>query len=104
MKTKLIDYVENGPIFITGHVNPDGDALGSAFALKLFLDSQNIISDVDFDITTKLPSNLNHLPYHLISDDLKEKYNTAFVFDCGNSSRLGKYEEVVLKAEKYCCY
>ena len=73
MKTKLIDYVENGPIFITGHVNPDGDALGSAFALKLFLDSQNIISDVDFDITTKLPSNLNHLPYHLISDDLKEK-------------------------------
>tara|TARA_B100000405_G_scaffold51143_1_gene33883 strand:- start:3 stop:113 length:111 start_codon:yes stop_codon:yes gene_type:complete len=36
MKTKLIDYVENGPIFITGHVNPDGDALGSAFALKLF--------------------------------------------------------------------
>ena len=99
MKTKLIDYVENGPIFITGHVNPDGDALGSAFALKLFLDSQNIISDVDFDITTKLPSNLNHLPYHLISDDLKEKYNTVFVFDCGNSSRLGKYEEVVLEAE-----
>ena len=53
MKTKLIDYVDNGPIFITGHVNPDGDALGSAFALKLFFDSQNIISDVDFDITTK---------------------------------------------------
>ena len=22
MKTKLIDYVDNGPIFITGHVNP----------------------------------------------------------------------------------
>ena len=99
MKTKLIDYVDNGPIFITGHVNPDGDALGSAFALKLFLDSQNNISDVDFDITTKLPSNLNHLPYHLISDDLKEKYNTVFVFDCGNSSRLGKYEEVVLADE-----
>ena len=99
MKTKLIDYVDNGPIFITGHVNPDGDALGSAFALKLFLDSQNIISDVDFDITTKLPSNLNHLPYHLISDDLKEKYNTVFVFDCGNSSMIGKYEEVVLASE-----
>ena len=38
MKTKLIDYVDNGPIFITGHVNPDGDALGSAFALKLFFE------------------------------------------------------------------
>ena len=99
MKTKLIDYVDNGPIFITGHVNPDGDALGSAFALKLFLDSQNIISDVNFDISTKLPSNLNHLPYQLISDNLKEKYKTVFVFDCGNSSRLGKYEEVVLAAE-----
>ena len=65
MKTKLIDYVDNGPIFITGHVNPDGDALGSAFALKLFLDSQNIISDVDFDITTKLPSNLNLSLIHI---------------------------------------
>ena len=96
MKTKLIDYVDNGPIFITGHVNPDGDALGSAFALKLFLDSQNIISYVDFDITTKLPSNLNHLPYHLISDDLKEKYNTVFVFDCGISSRPVSYTHLTL--------
>jgi len=69
MKTKLIDYVDNGPIFITGHVNPDGDALGSAFALKLFLDSQNIISDVDFDITTKLPSFFNNFLYPFNSWD-----------------------------------
>ena len=52
MKTKLIDYVENGPIFITGHVDPDGDALGSAFALKIFLDSQNTVSYTHLTLPT----------------------------------------------------
>ena len=99
MKIKLIDCVKDGPTFITGHVNPDGDALGSAFALKIYLDSQNISSDVNFDITTKLPSNLDHLPFHLISNNTEKNYTSAFVFDCGNSSRLGKFEEVVLAAD-----
>ena len=26
------------PILITGHINPDGDAIGSALALKILLD------------------------------------------------------------------
>ena len=29
---------------------------------------------------------------------MKDSYETVFVFDCGNPSRLGKYEEVILKA------
>ncbi len=96
MTNNISDYFNNGSVFITGHVNPDGDALGAAFSLKLFLDSKNISADVNFDITTKLPSNLNHLPYNLISENYQDNYDTAFVFDCGNSSRLGKFEKLVL--------
>ena len=96
MTYNISDYFNNGSVFITGHVNPDGDALGAAFSLKLFLDSKNILADVNFDITTKLPSNLNHLPYDLISENYQDNYDTTFVFDCGNSSRLGKFEKLVL--------
>ena len=96
MTNNISDYFNKGSVFITGHVNPDGDALGAAFSLKLFLDSKNILADVNFDITTKLPSNLNHLPYDLISENYQDNYDTAFVFDCGNSSRLGKFEQLVL--------
>lgn len=96
MTNNISDYFNKGSVFITGHVNPDGDALGAAFSLKLFLDSKNILADVNFDITTKLPSNLNHLPYDLISENYQDNYDTAFVFDCGNSSRLGKFEKLVL--------
>ena len=92
--------VTNLPILITGHVNPDGDAIGSALALKLLLDSMQIDSTVSFDITGDLPSNLNHLPYDLITTPQVDSFDTVFVFDCGNSSRLGDLEEIVLNSSK----
>ena len=98
MNDKISNYFDKGPIFITGHINPDGDALGASFCLKLLLDSENIDADIDFDIATSLPTNLDHLPYELITKNIKTSYETVFIFDCGNPSRLGKYEDIVLKA------
>ena len=98
MNDKISNYFDKGPIFITGHINPDGDALGASFCLKLLLDNENIDADIDFDIATSLPTNLDHLPYELITKNIKTSYETVFVFDCGNPSRLGKYEDIVLKA------
>ena len=100
MRNNFKDNFNNAPIMITGHINPDGDAIGSALALKLLLDSMDIVSTVAFDITGNLPSNLNHLPYNLITTPTEESYKTVFVFDCGNSSRLGKLEPIVLNSEK----
>ena len=100
MKSKFKDNFINLPILITGHVNPDGDAIGSALALKLLLDSMQIDSTVSFDITGDLPSNLNHLPYDLITTPQVDSFDTVFVFDCGNSSRLGDLEEIVLNSTK----
>ena len=98
MNDKISNYFDKGPIFITGHINPDGDALGASFCLKLLLDNENIDADIDFDIATSLPTNLDHLPYELITKNIKSSYETVFIFDCGNPSRLGKYEDIVLKA------
>ena len=98
MNNKISKFFEKGPILITGHLNPDGDALGASFCLKILLDNENIEADIIFDIQNKLPSNLDHLPYDLITNNIKDSYETVFVFDCGNPSRLGKYEEVILKA------
>ena len=100
MKNNFKDNFTNLPILITGHVNPDGDAIGSALALKLLLDSMNIDSTVSFDFTGDLPSNLNHLPYDLITTPQVDSFDTVFVFDCGNSSRLGDLEELVLNSSK----
>jgi len=99
MNEQISKFFDKGPIFITGHVNPDGDALGASFCLKILLQKENIEADINFDIANTLPSNLDHLPYELITKKLQSRYETVFVFDCGNPARLGKYEGIVLKAK-----
>ena len=68
--SKLFEDIKDSSNLITGHINPDGDALGSALAFKLILDSKGIDSDVSFDMKGNVPSNLNHLPIELIMDCL----------------------------------
>ena len=98
--SKLFEDIKDSSNLITGHINPDGDALGSALAFKLILDSKGIDSDVSFDIKGNVPSNLNHLPIELIMDKPKESYDSVYVFDCGNSERLGDLEEIALNSAR----
>ena len=98
--SELFLNLENKKILITGHVNPDGDALGSALAYKIILNELGIESDVCFDIKGSLPSNLNHLPFDLIDDTVANQYDRVFVFDCGNTDRLGKYEYLASEAKE----
>lgn len=97
--SKLFDNIDQTSNLITGHINPDGDALGSALAFKLILDSKGIDSDVCFDIKGNLPSNLDHLPLNLICEKPQDRYQNVFVFDCGNSERLGSLEDIAIKSE-----
>ena len=98
--SELFNNIGNSSNLITGHINPDGDALGSALAFKLILDSKGMSSDVCFDIKGNIPSNLNHLPINLISNNAMNKYENVYVFDCGNSERLGSLEEIALKSDQ----
>ncbi len=91
--SELFKNLKNKSILITGHVNPDGDALGAALSFKIILNELDYDADVCFDINENLPSNLDHLPLDLIIDEPAEKYDKVFVFDCGNPQRLGKLEK-----------
>ena len=51
---------EQGPIFITSHNSPDGDAIGSLLALTLAL--QNIGKTVYPVLLDEVPDNLVFLP------------------------------------------
>ena len=83
----LFKDIKNSSNLITGHINPDGDALGSALAFKLILDSKGVESDVSFDMKGNVPSNLNHLPIDLI-------------LDSPNTERLGDLEEIALNSTR----
>ena len=98
--SNLFKDLKNSSNLITGHINPDGDALGSALAFKLILDSKGVESDVSFDMKGNVPSNLNHLPIDLILDSPKKNYENVYVFDCGNSERLGNLEEIALNSTR----
>ena len=98
--SNLFEDIKSSSNLITGHINPDGDALGSALAFKLILDSKGIDSDVSFDMKGNVPSNLNHLPIELIMDKPKENYDSVYVFDCGNSERLGDLEYLALNSKR----
>ena len=96
----LFKDLKNSSNLITGHINPDGDALGSALAFKLILDSKGVESDVCFDMKGNVPSNLNYLPIDLILNRPKKNYENVYVFDCGNSERLGDLEVLALNSTR----
>ena len=98
--SNLFEDLKSSSNLITGHINPDGDALGSALAFKLILDSKGVHADVSFDMKGTVPSNLNHLPIELIQENPKENYENVYVFDCGNSERLGDLEDLALNSKR----
>lgn len=73
------------------HVRPDGDAIGSALALKLVLEELGAECDVYCD--DAIPERFFFLPSAaFVKNGAVEKNYTAMVaIDCAESTRLGKY-------------
>lgn len=67
------------PITIITHFNPDGDAIGSSMALKLFLEKQGL--KVDCIFPSAFPSYYNWIP----------KVSEALVFNEKEKVSFGKY-------------
>lgn len=101
MRRKIVSEVEakkffefigkSKTFFISGHVRPDGDTVGSSLALKHFL---NKIGKKDVDITMreKLPSNYNFLPSVesiTVANKVSKKYDLALILECSDISRMG---------------
>ena len=90
-------------IAIFSHLNPDGDALGSSFAMKYTLES--IGKKVTLYLEKPMPEKFNFLGMdYEIADENSESYaDCALVLDCGEYSRLGKCENVCRKIGCVIC-
>lgn len=95
---KIIKMVKSAKkIALFTHVIPDGDTLGSAFAMKNAI--QKMGKKADVYINEKIPSRLMFLTSFLDGEYLSsykndEKYDLMIAIDCGDISRLGEFSEV----------
>tara|TARA_B100000963_G_scaffold351616_1_gene363449 strand:+ start:15855 stop:16865 length:1011 start_codon:yes stop_codon:yes gene_type:complete len=94
-------------IVIIPHRNPDGDALGSALALKHFLDAKkhevNIVSPNDYPNFLKwLPGESDIIKFSKTPSIARDKINSAeliFGLDFNSLSRIQDLSEIVKKTK-----
>ena len=97
MKNQMIQALKTGKTFLlSGHVNPDGDALGAlagmAFLLK-YLGKEAII------LLEQVPKKYAYLVEGLTTcKDYEGEYDSFVALDCGSKERLGSYEKYFEKA------
>lgn len=79
-------------VLIGTHLNPDGDALGSALAMSLYLDSIKIKSEIVCH--HEAPRNLRFLPHvnRVKFEPREEKYDLGIILDLDSLERLGRTE------------
>jgi bifunctional oligoribonuclease and PAP phosphatase NrnA len=85
-------------MFMTAHVGPDGDTLGSMLALYHAFSKERMpnIERIDCLISGKMPDVYHFLPglsqvqlFEQITQPLETRYDVAISFDCGSIDRLG---------------
>ena len=99
MESKIIEEIRKAnKILIATHITPDGDAVGSAFALKRMI--QNSFEQKFVDVCAD--GNIGELyspmlRENVINPELFESYDLAIVLDCPNLDRTGKFKEIIKK-------
>jgi phosphoesterase RecJ-like protein len=88
-------------IFITGHVNPDADVIGSSLALCLGIEQnfKDKFIDICFD---SLPQQYMFLPkshrikvYNKKNSKFYKKYDLGIILECSDISRVGKVLDII---------
>ena len=94
MKTKIKKLIAEGQDFlVTTHIDPDGDAIGSAYAFAFALESLG--KKVTVYLNDQVPYRYEFLPgprvhHNTIPDG---SYDAVFVLDCGSLFRIGDGHE-----------
>jgi len=101
---KIIEKITHAnKILIITHVNPDGDALGSAGALSFYFQNQ-LNKSVDLFCANAIPENLQYLnleKFVIKENDLDlEKYDLLIACDCADMLRTGIAEKLSLAKNK----
>ncbi len=104
MKNNFLETMENiiqtikgsNTIYISSHVNPDGDNIGSTLALAMAL--KKINKDVTPLLTGKIPSDYKFLPSIDLYEDYSGEIHPIDLFialDSGDADRLGKNKPIL---------
>lgn len=98
---KRLKKAEHVAIFT--HLNPDGDALGSSFAVKYALES--IGKRATIYLEKKMPEKFNFLgtDYVIADEKTESDADCAIVLDCGEYSRLGNTAALCKKIPSLVC-
>lgn len=93
---KILKSSEKIAIFV--HVSADGDALGSAFALKYCLEKQGKIVDVYLNepVSERLEFLSEKMSFKYKIGKIDGEYNVFVALDCGDEFRLGAYKDSFL--------
>ncbi len=96
MFQRIKEAVDRGERFlVTTHIDPDGDAVGSAFALCFAL--RSLGKDASVYMRDAIPYRYAFLPRPepLVPEMPKDGYDTVLVVDCGDLFRVGEgYESL----------
>lgn len=82
---------------ITAHVNPDGDAIGSAMALKMFLENEGkdaivvIPSDIPPSLSVLDPDNEIRVFSRDVDKSVLDDIDAIFILDLNNWDQLGVF-------------
>jgi phosphoesterase RecJ-like protein len=90
MDTVIDRLTESQAIFLSTHINPDGDAIGSLIALGLGLQQHG--KHIYLYNASPIPAVYRFLPgVQLVQQVLPESsaWDTAVVLDCGTLERIG---------------
>ncbi|AIE87412.1 DHH family phosphoesterase [Fimbriimonas ginsengisoli] len=87
-------------VLIGTHLNPDGDALGSALAMSMYLDSIGVENEVICHHPA--PRNLRFLPkvQSVLQEPTRESYDLGIVLDLDSLERLGRTEPYFARCKR----
>lgn len=97
MNETIINSINSArKIAIFSHINPDADALCSSFALKNIINNNFDYKSVDVFIDGEIGALYAPiLRNEVVNPEPYNSYDMAFVLDCPNTARTGKYEEIL---------
>lgn len=100
----LQDIKDIEDIYIAGHVNPDGDAVASVFALALFFETLGKKPHVLLECIPKRFDFMYGSEFYCpLDDEINAAPEIFFAVDCGDRQRLGKAAEVFDKSKLTYC-
>ena len=99
---KIIDiFAQHDSFVVSGHTNPDGDCIGSCFALALTLSKMGKRVGV---LLEPYPSKFNVIPgSHLLITSMPADVDVFVAVDSASRSRLGTFESAFEAAKHTVC-